>query len=159
MSAFATSADGSRVAKATTQSVLPSTLAADATALAAVRFRRGDLQADSTLSYRVASRRAPSRNRSDPSALDVGSFVLSPPMVGDVAQTLGVTLTNPSRRAVKGPLLVRVMCFGESAQPSLAVDRTIKKWKLAAGADASTTVKLHELCPSYLVATAGRSAR
>ena len=49
------------------------------------------------------------------------------------------------------------MCFGESAQPSLAVDSTSKKSKLAPGRSTTTTVKLHELCPTYLAAAAGQS--
>ena len=55
-------------------------------------------------------------------ALEVGSLVLSPPLAGDVAQTLDVTVMNPSSRTIRGPLEVRVTCFGESARPSLAVD-------------------------------------
>jgi hypothetical protein len=52
---------------------------------------------------------------------------------------------------------VRVTCFGESARPSLSVDTRSTKPKLAPGASATITVKLHELCPTYLVAAKGKS--
>ncbi len=155
VTAFATRPDGGRATKVSTQSLLPATLVPDAIALGALEFRPRDIPADSTLSYKVASRRA--RSSSDPTALDVGSLVLSPALAGDVVQTLDVTVTNPSSRTIKGPLLFRVTCFGESARPSLAVDTRIKKSKLAPGASASATVKMHELCPSYLVAAKGQS--
>jgi hypothetical protein len=155
VTALATHADGSRATKLTTQSVLPSTLAPDAIALGVFKFRPSDLSAGVTLSYKVKSGRAPSGK--DPTSLDVGSFVLSPPLVGDPAQTLDVTVTNPSSHAVKGPVEVRVTCFGESARPAVSVDAKSKKSKLAAHASAHVVVKLHELCPSYLVAAKGQS--
>jgi hypothetical protein len=155
VTAVATRPDGGRATKVSTQSLLPSTLVPDAIALGVLGFRPRDVPADSTLSYKVSSRRARSSN--DPTALDVGSLVLSPPLAGDVAQTLDVTVMNPSSRTIKGPLEVRVTCFGESARPSLAVDTRIKKSKLASGASTNATVKMHELCPSYLVAAKGQS--
>jgi hypothetical protein len=155
VTALATRPDGGSVVKASTRSLLPSTLKPDAIALGALEFRASDVPADVTLSYKVSSVRAPSAK--DPTALDVGSLVLSPPLVGDVAQTLDVTVTNPSSRALRGPLDVRVTCFGESARPAVAVDARSKKSKLGPGASAHITVKLHELCPTYLVAAKAQS--
>ena len=97
---FTTTPDGSSATKSSTQSVLPSTLAPDEIALGVVQFRPSAIAADSTLSFRVASRHALSAK--DPTALDVGSLVLSPPLTGDVAQLLGVTVTNPSSRDSQG---------------------------------------------------------
>lgn len=156
VTALATRPDGGRATKVSTQSLLPATLVPEAIALGVLEFRPRDVPVNSTFTYKVTSRRARSSN--DPTALAVGSFVLSPPLAGDVAQTLDVSVMNPSSRAINGPLEVRVTCFGESARPSFAVDTRVKKSKLAAGASTNTTVKLHELCPSYLVAAGGQSA-
>jgi hypothetical protein len=157
VTATATQPDGTRATKVTTRSLVPSILAPDAIALAVLAFRPADVPNGATLSYTVARSRAPSTN--DRAALDVGSMTLSPPQTGPVAQTLDVEVINPNRRTVKGPLLLRVMCFGEAALPSLAVDTTVNKATLKPGASMPAEVKLRELCPSYLVAARSESAR
>ena len=154
VTALATRPDGSRATKASTQSLLPSTLGPDAIALGVVEFRPRDLAADATLSYKVASARAPSGK--DPTVLDVGSFVLSPPMAGDVAQTLDVTATNASSHG-QGPARRPGDVFRRISAPVAVRRYPSKKSKLAPGASATITVKLHELCPSYLVAAKGQS--
>ena len=156
VTAVATTADGTRSTKVSTRSLIPSTLAPGAIALAALDFDASDVEPDSTLTYKVSSGRGGSGG--DRTALEIGSLALSAPLVGDVAQTLGLTVTNPTSRTIRGPISVRVMCFGEARRPAVAVDSRITRKKLAAGASVSTTVKLRELCPSYLVAARGRSA-
>ena len=156
VTAVATTADGTRSTKVSTRSLIPSTLAPGAIALAALDFDASDVEPDSTLTYKVSSGRGGSGG--DRTALEIGSLALSAPLVGDVAQTLGLTVTNPTSRTIRGPISVRVMCFGEARRPAVAVDSRITRTKLAADASVSTTVKLRELCPSYLVAARGRSA-
>ena len=156
VTALATAADGSRSTKVSTGSLLPSTLEPGAIALAVLGFDAADVDPDATITYRVSSGRAGSGG--DRTALEVGSLALSAPLAGDVAQTLGLSVTNPTSRTIRGPISVRVMCFGEARRPAVAVDSRITRAKLAAGATVSTTVKLRELCPSYLVAAKGRSA-
>jgi len=156
VTALAAKADGSRSTKVVTRSLLPSTLAPGAIALGLLAFDASAVDADSTLAYKVSSGRAGVSR--DPTALEVGSLVLSAPLAGVVAQTLGLEVSNPTSRTIKGPISVRVMCFGEARRPALVVDRRIKRSKLEAGASVSATVKLHELCPSYLVAAKGQSA-
>ena len=158
VSAVATTADGTRSTKVSTRSLLPSTLAPGAIALAALEFDADDVDPDSTLTYMVSSGRAGSAAAGDGTALEIGSLALSAPLTGDVAQTLRLTVTNPTSRTIRGPIRVRVMCFGEARRPAVAVDSRIKRPKLAADADVSATVELRELCPSYLVAAKGRSA-
>jgi hypothetical protein len=137
--------------------VVPATLAPGDIALGLVKFPTSDVPADSVLSFNVKSRRAPSGDRS--ASLAVGSFTLSPPLVGDVAQTLALKVTNRSSYAIKGPVDVRVMCFGEARLPAVAVDVTVQRpKKVAAGASVSATAKMPLLCPSYLVAATGQSA-
>jgi hypothetical protein len=155
VTAVATTADGSRSTKVSTRSLLPSTLAPGAIALAALGFEAADVEPGSTLTYELSSGSAGSVG--DRTSLEIGSLSLSAPRAGDVAQTLELTVTNPMSRAIKGPIHVRVMCFGEARRPAIAVDSRIKRAKLAADASVSTTVELRELCPSYLVAARGRS--
>lgn len=155
VTALATRSDGGRATKVSTDDLLPSILTPNAIALGALEFRPGDVPPGATLSFEVKSGRAPTDD--DPTALEVGSFVLSARLAGKVAQTLDVTVTNPSARTINGPLDVRVMCFGEARRPAFAVDTVAKKSKLARRASASTTVKLRQLCPSYLVAASGEA--
>ena len=156
VTAVATSADGSRSTKVSTRSLIPSTLEPGAIALTALGFDAADVDPDSAITYRVSSGRAGSGG--DRAALAIGSLALSAPLAGDVAQTLDLSMTNPTSRTIRGPISVRVMCFGEARRPTGAVDGRIARTKLAAGATVSATVKLRELCPSYLVAAKGRSA-
>jgi hypothetical protein len=157
VSASSTTSDGGRATKASDTDLVPATLAPGDIAFGLVKFPTGDVPAGSVLAFKVKSRRVPTRDRS--TSLAVGSFVLSPPLVGDVAQTLALKVTNRSSYAINGPVDVRVMCFGEARLPASAVDVTVKRpKKLAPGAGVSATAKLPALCPSYLVAAKGRSA-
>jgi hypothetical protein len=156
VTALATRADGGRATRAVTRDVMPSTLGPGEIALGVVEFRRRDVRAGSVMTFEATSGRAPSTD--DPAVLDVGSFELSAPLEGKVAQTLDLTVSNPGSRTVNGPIALRVMCFNEAGRPALAVDGAVKTAKLRAGGNARATVRMRELCPSYLVAAQGKPA-
>jgi len=149
--------DGGLAAKAVTNDLLPSALPPGAIALGLLEFRAAASLPGTSLTFTVRSRRAASDDA--PTALQVGSLVLSPPLTGDDAQTLTMKLGNPGSRTIGGPLLVRVTCFGESARPTDATDTTVRRSSLKRGATVTAVVKLHDLCPSYLVAARGASVR
>jgi hypothetical protein len=82
----------------------------------------------------------------------VQNLVLSPPLSGDVAQTLAMSVSNPQPRAVRGAYRVMVTCFNEARLPVRATTKTVAgKRKLAPGEAIPLTVPLTSLCPSYLV--------
>jgi hypothetical protein len=154
---FATRPDGGLATRAVTDDLVPSTLAPGAIAIGAVDFGPRPVSPNATLTFTVKSGRAPSS--ASPTALGVDGFVLSPPQDGKVAQTLGVTLTNPGSRTVAGPIDVVVVCFGESSRPTVATVTTMKKMTLRPSASRQATVKFRSLCPTYLVAARGTSVR
>jgi hypothetical protein len=83
--------------------------------------------------------------------LAVGDFQLSAPLTGRVAQRLDLTVTNSGNRAVRGPLTVTVMCFGESARPVTVATVAVKRLRLAASRSVPASVPLTSLCPTYQV--------
>ena len=87
---------------------------------------------DSTLTYRVSSGRAGYRRR--PHRARDRLARVSAPLAGDVAQTLGLSVTNPTSRTIRGPISVRVMCFGEARNPAFVVSTPVKRAKVAPGA-------------------------
>jgi hypothetical protein len=157
VSAFATRPDGGLTTRAVTDDLLPSTLAPGAIAIGAVDFRPRPISPDATLTFSVKSGRAPSS--AAPTALGIDGFALSSPQEGKVAQTLRVTLTNPNPRTVAGPIVVVVVCFGESSRPTVAAVTSMRKAPLRPRASTHATVKLRSLCPAYLVAARGTSVR
>ena len=150
VTAVAAQPDGTQAAKSSTTDVVPSRLAPGETAIGEIRFRAGSIAADPQLTWKVRATRAPSSD--DPVRLEAGAFVLSPPMAGPVAQTLDLDVTNPHEHALAGPIEVKVLCLGEAGFPALAASTEKARKTLRAGASAHVTVKLRELCPSYVVA-------
>jgi hypothetical protein len=77
-------------------------------------------------------------------------------MDGPVAQQLTMTLANPSKTRLRGPVRVAVMCFGEARTPALLASAHMARTSIRPDASVPASVDLHELCPSYLVgATVG----
>jgi len=70
-------------------------------------------------------------------------------------QSLDVTLTNPGKKKVKGPIRVVVMCLGAARNPVLVAKTTVKKARVPGGGTLPVTVGFRELCPSYLVGAYG----
>jgi hypothetical protein len=148
--ATATRGGGATVTRARTVATYPRVLAPGAYALGVVKFRRDGAPADATLQFRVASRRV--RSSTDRRALVTGDFVLSSPMTGAVAQTLGATVTNPSgARTARAPRAV-VMCFSEARTPVTLTTARLDVAKLGPKQAATASVPLATLCPAYLVA-------
>jgi hypothetical protein len=150
VSATATRGGGATVTRARTVRTLPSVLAPGGYALAVIRFRKGDAPPDATLGYRVTS--TPTRSPTDPRARAVGNFVLSAPLTGAVAQTLGVAVTNPSTKRTARAPQVAVMCLSEAQKPVTMTTARLAVKALAPGKTAPASVPLTTLCPTYLVA-------
>jgi hypothetical protein len=146
--AAAVDSSGRTVARSTTRTVVPRMLVPDGLGLARVDFENPAMSATVTYKFDVASTRA--RNRRAV-ALEPTSFALSPPSTGPVAQTLEVTLRNPTTSDVRGPVRTAVMCFGEARRPTVLFATTSRIDRTAPGASLKVSVGLRELCPSYLV--------
>lgn len=149
VSGTATRADGGAVTTATTSSVVPSTLAPGAHGLLVLDFRKQGVAPGASVRFRVKSTGAPAST--DPRLLAVGGFQLSAPLTGPVAQHLGVSVTNPGTRAVRGPLRITVMCFDEAARPVTVASTRVRRATLAAGKSVHASVPLTSLCPTYQV--------
>jgi hypothetical protein len=132
--------------------VIPGTLAPGGYGLAGLDFRRDGVPIGSEITYRVTSARARARSGADPRGLEVGPITQSTPMTGPVAQTLTFTVTNAAKRAAKGPITARVMCFNEARKPVNVTTAKVRKGGLAAGRTVTATVRLAQLCPTALVA-------
>ena len=156
ISARAVDGDGRTVARATTRTVVPEVLDPGALGLARVDF--GDPLLPLGVSYKfvVTSKRGGSAS---PVTLEPTGFRLSPPMTGRVAQTLNVTLRNPTNTRARGPVRVAVMCFGESRRPVQYVADKAHVAQLAPGTTMNTTVEFDELCPAYVVGASTVSTR
>jgi len=146
-------ADGGSAVKVNATPIVPSVLAPGALALTRVDFDPHALTAGTKMSFHVRSKST--KTATDPGALMVQDVQLGAPQVGPVAQTLTATVTNPSRKTVKGPVAVMVVCFGEARDPAFAATTSVKHATLRTGATMPVTVNLSELCPSYLVGAKG----
>lgn len=144
----ATTPDGGAVTQGRTAVTVPAVLAPGAIALASLHFPRG-LAPNATITYTVRTTRA--RTTADPGALTVGDLVLSAPLTGAVAEKLAVTVTNPSKRVVRGRIRIAVMCFDEAGKPSTATSTAMNPGRLRPGASTAASVPLTTLCPTYLV--------
>jgi hypothetical protein len=131
-------------------------LGPDAIGLARLDFRHTSLPPGTSFEFDVASKPA---RRAAVGALQPTAFRLSPPTTGPVAQTLDVTLRNPTEKAVHGPVRVALMCFGESRRPVLYVAKTTPLKQVAPGASVNATMELGELCPAYVVGASTESTR
>jgi len=150
VTATATRGGGATATRARTVATYPRVLAPGGYALAVVKFPRDGAPAGATMQFRVASRQA--RSSTDRRALVTGDFVLSPPMTGAVAQTLGATVTNPSRaRTARAPRAV-VMCFNEARKPVTLTTTRLDVAELGPTRSAPVSVRLTTLCPAYVVA-------
>jgi hypothetical protein len=105
------------------------------------------------LTFRVKT--SPSKSDDARDALDVRDITASSPLTGRIAQQLDLTVFNPATRAVRGPVRMRVVCFGESARPAEGVDRVRRVRRVAGGAGIDVRIDLRDLCPSYLVVARG----
>jgi hypothetical protein len=79
-------------------------------------------------------------------------------MTGAVAQTLTFPVTNAAKRAAKGPITARVMCFNEARKPVNVTTAKVRTRGLAAGQTVTATVRLAQLCPTALVAARSASS-
>jgi len=154
--ATATASSGSRSAKASTRTVVPRVLQPGEQGLGEIRFRANRVRFDDTLAFDVTT--GPVRT-TDPVPLATGSFVLSPPGTGDVAQTLDLVVTNDSTRAIDGRIPLRVVCLNEAGTPTTAAAGAVKHAQLAPGGTTPASVDFGLLCPVYVVGAEGRPAR
>jgi len=146
--ATALDGDGHAVARAASRTVVPDVLTTDGLGLAQVDFRDPKLPLGVTYRFDVRARRA---QHPRAQALEPSAYRLSPPVEGPVAQTLDVTMRNPSDAPLRGPVHVAVMCFGESRRPVRFVGKTANARRVSAGDSITTTIELRGLCPAFLI--------
>jgi hypothetical protein len=150
ITATATTGGGATAVRARTVSTYPTVIGPGAYALAVVKFRKNTVPLDATMTFRVRSTRA--KSAADRRALAVSNLVLSPPLTGAVAQTLGATVTNPSTTRTARLPRVAAMCFNEASKPVTMTTARLDVAKLAPAKAAPASVPLTLLCPTYLVA-------
>jgi hypothetical protein len=150
ITATATTGGGATAVRARTVSTYPTVIGPGAYALAVVKFRKNTVPLDATMTFRVRSTRA--KSAADPRALAVSNLVLSPPLTGAVAQTLGARVTNPSTTRTARLPRVAAMCFNEASKPVTMTTARLDVAKLAPAKAAPASVPLTLLCPTYLVA-------
>jgi hypothetical protein len=155
IAARAVDADGRTVGRAATRTVVPPVLEPDELGLARVDFRDSTLPLTSRFEFEISSKHA---GNARTVTLEPITFRLSPPTIGPVAQTLDVTLRNPTEDRARGPVRVAVMCLGESRRPVRYVAKLVNVTRLAPGASINTRVELDELCPAYVVGGTATSA-
>jgi hypothetical protein len=146
----ATSRDGGTVVKARSLEAFPQVLAPGELALASVKFRAGEVAPGAAIAAKIRS--TPVGAARAARALTVGDLALSPPQTGSVAQTMTTTVSNPTSSWPARSPKVAVMCFGEATNPVAVATAPLTKARLAPGTEASVSVPLPTLCPTYLVA-------
>ena len=146
----ATRTDGGLAVRARSVKAYPQVLAPDQLALAAVKFRATSVAPNATITVKVRS--TPVSASRAARVLSVGDLVLSAPMTGAVAQTMRATVSNATTNWTAKLPEVAVVCFGEASTPSTFASARASTRRIAAGKDASATVPLTSLCPTYLVA-------
>jgi hypothetical protein len=149
----ATSRDGGTVVKARSLEAFPQVLAPGELALASVKFRAGEVAPGAAIAAKIRSNPVSAARAAR--ALTVGDLVLSPPQTGSVAQTMTATVSNPTSSWPARSPKVAVMCFGEATNPVAVATARLTKARLAPGKQASVSVPLPTLCPTYLVAARG----
>jgi hypothetical protein len=150
ITAVATRPDGGLAVRARTTKTYPQLLGPDQLALAAVKFRAKAVAPNATITAKVRS--MPVSASRAKRVLAVGDLVLSAPMTGSVAQTMGATVTNGTSHWTAAVPQVAVMCFGEASTPTTFTSARASSRRIRPGATASATVRLASLCPTYLVA-------
>jgi hypothetical protein len=146
--ATALDGDGHAVGRAASRTVVPDVLAPDGLGLAQVDFRDRKLPLGVAYRFDVRARRA---RHPRAQALEPSAYRLSPPIEGPIAQTLDVTMRNPSDAPLRGPMHLAVMCFGESRRPVRFVEKTAKVARVPARDSITTTIELRGLCPAFLI--------
>ncbi len=146
----ATTRDGGRVVRARSPEAFPQVLAPGELALASAKFRAGDVAPGAAIAAKIRS--TPVNGTRAARALVVGDLALSPPQTGSAAQTMTATVTNPTSSWKARSPKVAVMCFGEATNPVAVATARLTKARLAPGKQASISVPLPTLCPTYLVA-------
>jgi hypothetical protein len=150
ITAVATRPDGGLAVRARTAKTYPQLLGPDQLALASVKFRAKAVAPNATITAKVRS--TPVSASRAKRVLAVGGLVLSAPMTGAVAQTMGATVTNGTSSWTAAVPQVAVMCFGEASTPTTFASARASSRHIRPGATASATVPLTSLCPTYLVA-------
>jgi hypothetical protein len=150
ITAVATSTDGGLAVRARTAKAYPQVLAPDQLALASVTYRKKSLVPGDTFAAKVRS--TPLSAARAKRVVSVGDLVLSAPMTGAVAQTMGATVTNATTNWTARLPEVAVVCFGEASTPTTFTSARASTRRIAPGKSASATVPLTLLCPTYLVA-------
>ena len=146
----ATSSDGGAAVSARSAKAYPQVLAPDQLALAAVKFRAKAIAPNATITVKLRS--TPVSASRAQRVLSVGDLALSAPMTGAVAQTMRATVTNGTTSWTARLPEVAVVCFGEASTPSTFSSARASTRRIAAGKEASASVALVSLCPTYLVA-------
>jgi hypothetical protein len=142
--------------RAVTHRIVPGVLHPGGQGLGEVKFPKRSVRVDDTLMFDVKTATPGAR---DPVALTAGSFVLSAPRTGDVAQTLDLVVTNDSAQVVEGRVDVRVVCLNQAGTPANSASKRLARTELARGATLPTSVDFDLLCPTYVVGAEGRPAR
>jgi hypothetical protein len=150
LTAVATRSDGGLAVRARTTKAYPQVLAPDQLALASVTYRKKSLVTGATIAVKVRSTRVSAARARR--VVSVGDLVLSAPLTGAVAQTMGATVTNASTNWTARLPEVAVVCFGEASTPTTFASARASTRRIAPGKSAPATVPLALLCPTYLVA-------
>jgi hypothetical protein len=150
VAAASTSSDGGLAVRARTAKAYPQVLAPDQLALASVTFRKKSLTPGATIAAKVRS--TPVSAARAKRVVSVSDLVLSAPMTGAVAQTLGATVTNATTNWTARLPEMAVVCFGEASTPTSFATARLSVRTIAPGKTASATAPLSLLCPTYLVA-------
>jgi hypothetical protein len=150
VSGVATSTDGGLAVRARTAKTYPQVLAPDQLALASISFRKKSISPGATIAVKVRSRRVSAARAKR--VLSTSDLVLSPPLTGPVAQTMGATLTNATTNWTALLPEAAIVCFGEASTPTTFASARASTRRIAPGKTASASIPLSLLCPTYLVA-------
>ncbi len=146
---------GTPVAR-TGASFAPSVLAPGALAVGGVDFGTADDALRQTTGSLVSSKPAAAHARGPD--LRVRNVQQVAPTSVDGLPAFKMQLANRTGRAVKGPLTVTIMCFGESGRPTGVFSSDVDRGRVRKNQTIRASVELATLCPAYLVGARGRCA-
>lgn len=146
----ATRTDGGLAVRARTAKTYPQVLAPDQLGLAAIRFPKQSMTPGATIAFTL--RRTPVSAARAKRVLSASDLVLSAPLTGPVAQTMGATVTNATADWTAVSPAVAVVCFGEASTPTTFASARVSVRRIKPGTTAPASVPLSLLCPTYLVA-------
>ena len=132
VTAVATRTDGGLAVRARTAKAYPQVLAPDQLALASVTYRKKSLVAGRH-DHGQGAQHARCRRRARSACVSVGDLVLSAPMTGAVAQTMGATVTNATTNWTARLPEVAVVCFGEASTPTTFASARASTRRIAPG--------------------------